>query len=243
MTISDNIQRVRERMAAACAHSQRNLNDVTLIAVSKTHPVESVLEAAEVGVQHFGENRVEEAESKIPAANAKSTGSLQWHMIGHLQSRKIKDALALFNKIDSVDSLRLAEKLSRAAVERGLTLEILLEINVSGEESKYGFQATGWRTNPAVREPLFDALRQVAGLPGLQVRGLMTMAPIVDDMEQTRPIFADLAALRAEAEASLGLRLPDLSMGMTDDYPIAIEEGATLIRVGRAIFGERAHDI
>jgi len=242
MTISDNIQRVRERMMAACARAQRDPASVTLIAVSKTHPVESVLLAAETGVQHFGENRVEEAQAKIPAARLKTARPLQWHMIGHLQSRKVKDALALFGKIDSVDSLRLAEKLSRVAVENDLTLEILLEINVSGEESKYGFQATGWKTDPAIREPLFEAIGQIAKLPGLQMRGLMTMAPIVDDMEQTRPIFADLAALRADAETALGLRLPDLSMGMTDDYPIAIEEGATLIRVGRAIFGERTYN-
>ncbi len=242
MNIGDNIQKVRERIALACARAQRDPNSVTLIAVSKTHPVESVLLAAETGVQHFGENRVEEAQAKIPTVRLKTTRSLQWHMIGHLQSRKVKDALSLFQKIDSVDSLRLAEKLSRAAVDIGMTLEILLEINVSGEESKYGFQATGWKTRPDVRESLFEAMRQIAMLPGLQVRGLMTMAPIVDDMEQTRPVFAELAALRATAEETLSLRLPELSMGMTDDYPVAIEEGATLIRVGRAIFGERAQN-
>lgn len=239
MNIHENIERVRERIAVACARAGRDPNSVTLVAVSKTHPVESVLLAAEAGVQHFGENRVEEAQSKIPAAGSRTAHSLTWRMIGHLQSRKVKDALALFQTVDSVDSVRLAEKLSRAAAETGSTLEILLELNVSGEASKYGFQATGWRTEPAVREPLFQAIQVIAQLPGLQVRGLMTMAPMVDDMEQTRPVFAELAALRAAAAEALGLPLPDLSMGMTDDYPVAIEEGATLIRVGRAIFGER----
>ncbi|MCA9902251.1 MAG: YggS family pyridoxal phosphate-dependent enzyme [Anaerolineae bacterium] len=242
MNIRENIERVRERIVEACVRAGRDPNSVTLVAVSKTHPTESVLLAAEAGVQHFGENRVEEAQGKIPAVRLRTTQALTWRMIGHLQSRKVKDALTLFQTVDSVDSVRLAEKLSRAATEAGLTLEILLEMNVSGEVSKYGFQATGWSTDPAVREPLFQAILALAQLPGLQVRGLMTMAPIVDDMEQTRPVFAELAALRAAVQETLGLPLPDSSMGMTDDYPIAIEEGATLIRVGRAIFGERAYN-
>lgn len=247
MTIAENLSRVREVIAAACARAGRDPASVTLVAVSKTHPALAVHEAAAVGVQHFGENRVEEAVTKIPEVKALAQAGdlpLTWHMIGHVQSRKARDVLPLFDVVHSVDTLKLAEKLSRAMQtpdlpHRGALLDVLLEVNVSGEESKSGFAAYRWQQDAGLRDRLTQEIAQVMSLPGLRVRGLMTMAPIVPEMEQARPIFADLAALRATLSETLHMTLPDLSMGMTDDYPVAIEEGATLVRIGRAIFGER----
>jgi pyridoxal phosphate enzyme (YggS family) len=226
-------------MAEACALAGRAPSDVTLIAVSKTHPAAAVLEAAGAGVQHFGENRVEESESKIPTVMSALTAPVTWHMIGHIQSRKAKDVVALFNVVHSVDTLRLAERLSRFAVEQGRTLDAFLEVNISGEASKSGLVAAGWQTDPALRDRLWAEVGALLALPGLRVRGLMTMAPIVDDAEQARPVFVGLRTLRDALAGAFGVALPDLSMGMTDDYPVAIEEGATFVRIGRAIFGER----
>lgn len=239
MTIADNIERVRAEIAAACARAGRDPGGVTLIAVSKTHPAEAVLEAAACGVQHFGENRVEESTEKIPVVNAKLAAPVTWHLIGHLQSRKAKDVPPLFGVVHSVDTLKLAGKLSRLLVESGGTLDILLEMNVSGEASKEGFDASGWAENAAVRDRVCRDVGEIAALPGLRVRGLMTMAPIVEQMEAARSVFASLRGLRDTLTETLGLALPELSMGMTDDFPVAIEEGATMVRVGRAIFGER----
>jgi len=243
MSIADNLEHVRGSIAAACARAGRNPADVTLIAVSKTHPPALLLEAAAAGVQHFGENRVEEAESKIPRVTAAlvETGRAAptWHMIGHIQSRKAKEIPPLFQVVHSVDTVKLAEKLARLVEERDQRLDVLLEINISGEASKGGFAASGWARDPAVRDQVWADVRQIAALPALNVRGLMTMAPIVPAMEDARPVFTGLRLLRDALAESLGLALPDLSMGMTDDYPVAIEEGATLVRIGRAIFGER----
>lgn len=239
MSVSENVATVRARIAEACAKVGRDPLAVTLLAVSKTHPVEAVLEAAAAGVQHFGENRVEEAANKIPQVNSRANGPLVWHMIGHIQSRKARDVVPLFQVVQSVDSVKLAEKLSRLAVERGLRLDVLVEINISGEATKGGFAACGWTEQPEVRAALWRDLAQVLALPGLNVRGLMTMAPIANDMEQVRPVFRGLFALRQALAESFGAPLPELSMGMTDDYPVAVEEGATIVRVGRAIFGER----
>ncbi|MDX2140133.1 MAG: YggS family pyridoxal phosphate-dependent enzyme [Chloroflexota bacterium] len=239
MNIAENIAQVYTNIQDACTRAHRDITTVRLIAVSKTHPPEAVIKATAAGVQHFGENRVEEAESKLPAVSALTDVSLHWHMVGHLQSRKAKDALTLFGTIHSVDSYKLAEKLSRLAVEHRRSIALLLETNVSGEASKYGFQAAGWEQDDVLRESLFDAWRQIAELPGIEVRGLMTMAPIVTDMEDTRPVFASLRRLRDAMQETQGIALPELSMGMTDDYPVAIEEGATMVRIGRAIFGER----
>lgn len=241
MTIADNIQRIQEAIEAACARAGRNPAEVTLIAVSKTHPAEVVLEAASFGLQHFGENRVEEAELKIPSVNARSNCPLTWHMVGHIQSRKARDVTSLFQQVHSVDTLKLASKLSGLCMEQGKQLRVLLEMNVSGEEAKYGFQATSWDTNHAVRDHLWREVEQILALPGIEVRGLMTMAPIVEQVEQARPVFTALARLCADLRQSFQIELPDLSMGMTDDYPVAVEEGATLVRIGRAIFGEREH--
>lgn len=237
--IAEQIEQVRAQIAAACANAGRSPAEVTLLAVSKTHPAQAVLEAIAAGVQHFGENRVEEAIDKIPVVNDAASVAPVWHMIGHIQSRKARDIPGLFQVVHSVDSQKLAEKLSRLMVERGGSLDVLLEINVSGEASKSGLMAVNWSQDAAVRAALWASVKDILALPGLQVRGLMTMAPIVEDMEQARPVFADLAALRLALRESFDVLLPDLSMGMTDDYPVAIEEGATIVRVGRAIFGER----
>lgn len=239
MTIAENVSRVRQQIDAACERAGRDPVSVMLVAISKTQPPEAILEVAAAGVQHFGENRVEEASAKIPAVMAQIGRAPVWHMVGHIQSRKAKEVPPLFQVVHSVDTVRLAERLARATVERGGVLDVLLEVNVSGEASKAGFAAHGWEQDADVRAQIWGDVRQIAALPGLNVRGLMTMAPIVDAMEQARPVFAGLANLRRALADSLGRALPDLSMGMTDDYPVAIEEGATLVRIGRAIFGER----
>ncbi|MEP7290154.1 MAG: YggS family pyridoxal phosphate-dependent enzyme [Chloroflexota bacterium] len=239
MTITENLSRVRENIAAACARAGRDPASVTLVAVSKTQPPSAVLEAAAAGVQHFGENRVEEAVNKIPVVNRQAHGLLIWHMIGHIQSRKAKDVSTLFRKVHSVDTVKLAEKLSREIVERDERLDVLLEINISGEVSKSGFAAVNWQQDADIRAQLWQDVKLIASLPGLNLCGLMTMAPIVEDIEQARPVFSSLARLQQSLAEQLAVPLPDLSMGMTDDYPVAIEEGATLIRIGRAVFGER----
>jgi PLP dependent protein len=234
--IADNLKRIHEQIASSCARAGRDSSEVTLVAVSKTQPVSLILEAISAGVQHFGENRVEEASIKIP--DVQST-SVRWHMIGHIQSRKAKQVPPLFQIVHSVDDLKLASKLSAQCVEQIMVLDVLLQMNVSGEETKSGFNAVDWQQRADVREQLWSTCAEVLALPGLNVRGLMTMAPIVSQMEDTRPVFVSLAALRSALAESLKVLLPDLSMGMTDDYPVAIEEGATLVRIGRAIFGER----
>lgn len=238
MTIADNINRVQETIQAACARAGRDPAQITLVAVSKTHSPAVVLQAAELGVQHFGENRVEESGIKIPAVLAETSLPLIWHMVGHIQSRKARLVPPLFQVVHSLDSLKLAMRLSQLMLERNEILDVLVEVNVSGEETKGGLSAYGWSTNKIVLEQLQQEIGQISALPGLNMRGLMTVAPIVENSEQTRPIFADLAKLRAVLIETLKIPLPDLSMGMTDDYPVAIEEGATIVRIGRAIFGE-----
>lgn len=241
MDIEENINTVRAIITASCQQAGRSPTDVTLVAVSKTHPPEKLAAAVAAGLQHFGENRVEEAETKIPVVNEAVQPALTWHMIGHIQSRKAKAVVPLFDVVHSVDSLRLAERLAKLAAAAGRTLPIFLEVNISGEESKHGLIASNWANDAAVRTALWAQVGAILKLPGVQVRGLMTMAPFLDEMEATRPFFADLAKLRAALSESFETDLPDLSMGMTNDYPVAIEEGATIIRVGRAIFGERAY--
>lgn len=239
MTIADNINQVRQTIIQACEQVQRDPAEVTLLAVSKTHPVPILLEAVEAGVQHFGENRVEEAIQKIPAVNEISPVPLQWHMIGHIQRRKANSIPGLFQVVHSVDRLSLAERLSGLVAGGDARLDVLLEVNISGEATKGGFAAANWQTDAEIRAALWAEIGQIVALPGLNVRGLMTMAPIVADVEQTRPFFASLATLRTALSDAFGLALPNLSMGMTNDYAVAIEEGATIVRVGRAIFRER----
>jgi PLP dependent protein len=231
-SLSGNLTRVQDRIADAAARAGRDVSTITLVAVSKTHPVEELLAAYDLGVRHFGENRVEEAAVKLLAfKQAISDPSVVFDMIGHIQSRKAEDVALLFDRVHSVDSVKLAQRLARFALK---PLPILLEVNVSGEESKYGFDG-------ARRAELFDAVEAIGQLPDLQLDGLMTMAPLVENPEEARPVFRALRELRDVIETRYpALTLPHLSMGMTDDFEVAIEEGATLVRVGRAIFGERS---
>jgi pyridoxal phosphate enzyme (YggS family) len=231
-SLQDNLTRVQERIANAAMRAGREATTITLVAVSKTHPVEALLAAYELGVRHFGENRVEEAATKLLAfKQVVRDPAVVFHMIGHLQSRKVDEAVTLFDRVHSVDSVKLAQRLSRFAQK---PLPILLEVNVSGEKSKYGFDG-------ARRDDLFKAIEVIMPLPNLQLDGLMTIAPLVADPQQARPVFRALRELRDELEARYSdLNLPQLSMGMTDDFEVAIVEGATLVRIGRAIFGERS---
>jgi hypothetical protein len=203
---------------------------VTLVAVTKTRTVNEIVAVHQAGVCDIGENRVGEAESKRPKVDLPD---LTWHMVGHLQSRKSKRAIDLFDIVHSLDSVKLANKLDRLAGERDMVLPVLIEVNVSGEASKYGFSA-------ADRGALDEAVGQIISLPHLQVQGLMTVAFIADDPEAVRPVFANLRALRdAFRDQFPQAEWEHLSMGMTDDFEIAVEEGATMVRVGRAIFGPR----
>ena len=235
---AQRLTRVQQQILWACERAGRDPASVTLIAVSKTQPVEVVLEAVAAGVRQFGENRVEEASVKIPAVQAETADPLHWHMIGHVQSRKARDVAPLFELVQSVDSVKLAAKLAQSVPE-GRRLPVLLECNVSGEAGKGGFAAANWASDAATLAGLRDALDAIAVLPQLDVRGLMTMAPIADEMEAVRPVFRALRDLRDALQQETGRPLPELSMGMTDDYPVAVEEGATMVRVGRALFGER----
>lgn len=231
--LSDNYARVQERIAAARQRGGRD-DEVSLVAVSKTQSVETVAQAYHAGLRLFGENRVEEAGPK-----AESLARLiapdpppAWHMIGHLQSRKAAQVLPWASMVHSIDSTKLATRLNRMIEEtgEGQVLPILLEVNVSGEASKDGF----------TKAELPAAIGSISALPHLRIEGLMTMAPIVDDPELARPVFRALRRLRDELAATFpGVRFDHLSMGMTDDFEVAIEEGATIVRIGRAIFGER----
>lgn len=243
-TLAEALHALRARMAAASARAGRAPSETRLVAVTKTVPAERLLEAAALGLRDFGENRVQEARNKRerlaqlteadPQA-ARLLAALRWELIGHLQTNKAAHALNLFARVQSVDSLRLAEALSARAEALGRTLPILLEVNIGQEASKSGFA-------PDARELIAAAL-SIGALPGLRPEGLMTVAPISERPEQGRPFFRTLRMLRdqlrAEAPLGEGGGWPELSMGMTDDFEIAIEEGATSIRVGRGLFGAR----
>jgi PLP dependent protein len=240
--IAENITAVRERIVAAARRAGRAPEEITLIAVTKTHPPRRIAQALAAGIQDCGENRVQEAEEKLPLL---AEAGARWHLIGHLQRNKAKRAAALFDMIHSLDSLRLAETLNRHVEEQSLVgqrrLPVLLQVNVSGETSKEGFDLVGGVANQPALTSLIETARQIVALPQLQVEGLMTVAPYADDPEQARPVFRMLRALQTE----LSRQIPEtawrhLSMGMTGDFEVAIEEGATLVRVGRAIFGERS---
>jgi len=237
MSIADNLKHVQSQIATACAKVNRNPSEVTLVAVSKQHPIGDIIEAYNAGQRHFGENRLEEIREKFPLLADKP---IHWHMIGHIQSRKVKDIPAYFSTVHSIDSLHLAQKLADTIAKTDQSpLNVLIQINISGEESKSGLLAVNWENNPDLRGELWDNIRQIYVLPHIRVLGLMTMAFIVDNPEATRPIFSGLRYLRHALMDDLNITLPHLSMGMTDDFMVAIEEGATMVRVGRAIFGER----
>lgn len=219
------LARVHERMADAARKSGRTAEQIELVAVSKTHAVETVQAAVEAGQLLFGESRVQEARAKIPLLPAR----LRWHFIGHLQKNKIRHALPLFELFHGIDSLELAQEMDRIADEEGTRPRVLLEVNVAGEASKHGFSP----------ETLRRDLETALSLGRLTIEGLMTIPPLALEAEASRRYFVALHELRNQLEAEFDVRLPQLSMGMSGDFPIAIEEGATLVRVGTAIFGER----
>jgi PLP dependent protein len=239
-TIVARIEAVRERIAAAAKRAGRSPEEVRLVGVSKTHPPELVAQALAAGLRDFGENRVQEAEPKIAALAAQRL-AITWHLIGHLQSNKAKRAAGLFDVVHSVDSLHLAEALARGVGESIPTpLPILLQVNVSGEASKDGFDLAGWEERPERLDDFFADVERLLALSQLRVGGLMTIAPWADDPAAARPTFRSAERLRE----LLARRFPAahwsaLSMGMTDDFEVAIEQGATIVRVGRAIFGSR----
>jgi pyridoxal phosphate enzyme (YggS family) len=224
-SIAENLQRVREQIASAAAHSGRSADDVELVAIAKTHPAEKVREAIEAGQTLFGESRVQEARIKIPELPS----NLRWQFVGHLQKNKVRQALALFEMIHSVDSLALAQDIDRIAEEEGLYPHVLLEVNVAGEGSKFGFAP----------DDLREQMEVLLALPRLSIEGLMCIPPLTVESEDSRKFFVELRELRDSLEKEFKMKLPQLSMGMTQDFQIGIQEGATLVRVGTAIFGER----
>jgi PLP dependent protein len=213
------------RIAAACQRCGRDSSAVTLVAVSKNHTPEAVRAAADLGVTVFGENRVQEAKVKIGQCPSR----LHWHFIGHLQSNKCRDAVHFFEMIQSVDSLTLAEEINKCADKSGKTMPILLEVNIAGEASKYGYRP----------EAVLEDLLKINALRKIEIHGLMTVAPWSPEPEKARAIFRALRELKTRCEDILGAPMPHLSMGMSGDFEVAIEEGATMVRVGTALFGER----
>ena len=228
-----NLYSVGERMAAASRRARRDPAETTLVVVTKTQSPAAIQAVYDLGLRHFGENRVEEAEAKVQGLPA----DIIWHMIGHIQSRKAARVVPTFDIIHSLDSVKLARVVDRLCADRVEPLSLLLECNVSGEVSKYGFEAHLWADDQEQRASLLAAVREIVALPNVRLQGLMTMAPIVANAEQARPIFNRLRRLRdALAEAVPQAEWRHLSMGMSDDFEVAIEEGATYVRVGRAIF-------
>jgi PLP dependent protein len=225
-SIEENLARVREQIAVAAARAGRVKEEIELVAVSKTHPAEKVQAAFEAGQTLFGESRVQEARAKIPLLPSR----LRWHFIGHLQKNKIRHALPLFELFHGIDSLAVAQEMHRVAEDEGMHPRVLLEVNLAGEASKHGFAP----------EELQRDLEPTLSLGRLTVEGLMTIPPLAPEAEASRHYFVALRELRDKLETEFNVRLPQLSMGMSGDFPIAIEEGATLVRVGTAIFGERS---
>ena len=227
MSISENLSQVRERMAAACERAGREPGEVTLIAVSKTKPVSMLMEAYDAGTRVFGENKVQEILEKLP----QMPKDCVFHMIGHLQTNKVHQVVGKVSMIHSVDSLRLAEKIEKESAKKGIVSDILLEVNAAREESKFGF----------FLEETEEAVKAIAALPHVCVKGMMTIAPNVEDAEENRKYFKELYQLYVDIKSKNidNGTMSVLSMGMTGDYEVAIEEGATMIRVGTGIFGSR----
>lgn len=225
--LEEQYRKVQENIQQACERSGRNPEEVTLVAVSKTKPVEMIQDVYDLGQRDFGENKVQEMTEKYEIMEK----DIRWHMIGHLQRNKVKYLIDKSCLIHSVDSLRLAQTISDEAGKKGCTIPILIEVNVAQEESKFGI-------HPDEAEEL---IREIAKLPGISIKGLMTIAPYVDNPEENRQIFRDLKQLSVDIDRkninNVSMRI--LSMGMTNDYEVAIEEGATIVRVGTGIFGER----
>jgi PLP dependent protein len=225
VSLAENLESIQQRIRAACQRAAREPNSVSLLAVAKTQPPEAVSAAAALGLSLFGENKVQEARAKIPLC----PGRLRWHFIGHLQSNKCRDAVELFTMIESVDSLALAQEINKRAEAAARTMPILLEVNVAGEASKFGYQP----------EQLLAELNALNALPRIEIHGLMAVPPWSSLAESSRPHFCRLRELKLQCEQVLGAPLPHLSMGMSGDFEVAIEEGATIVRVGTALFGER----
>ncbi len=228
ITLAERVHAVQENIALAARRAGRDPSEITLVAVTKGHPPQVIRKAAELGLRHFGENRVQEAEPKVLASRSWGIPGLTWHMVGHLQTNKVKAALELFDIIHSVDTLRLAEHIDRRAGDR--RIPVLLQVNMERQPRRVGF----------LPQELTALVPKVLALPHLKVQGLMTIAPLGLSPDETRLVFRELRQIRD----ALAREYPEadwhqLSMGMTDDYPLAIEEGATMVRIGRAIFGER----
>jgi pyridoxal phosphate enzyme (YggS family) len=226
MDASERLQSIHDRIAAACGRAGRDPASVALLAVSKGQPPEAIRALAACGQRLFGENRVQEGCAKIPLCPSQ----LEWHLIGHLQSNKCRDAARCFAMVQGVDSVALAEELARRAEPLGRTMRVLIEVNVAGEASKFGCS----------QDALPEVLVRINALRRLEVHGLMTIAPWSPDPERARPVFRRLAELKSCCEDTLGAPLPCLSMGMSGDFEVAVEEGATMVRIGTALFGPRA---
>jgi pyridoxal phosphate enzyme (YggS family) len=224
-SIAENLERVHEQIAGAAAKVGRAADEIELVAISKTHAADKVREAIDAGQTLFGESRVQEARAKIPELPS----NLRWHFVGHLQKNKIRHALPLFEMIHSVDSLGLAQEINRIAEEEGMHPRVLLEVNVAGEGSKFGFSP----------DKLREQMEELLALPRLSILGLMTIPPLGEESEASRKYFVQLRELRDRLQTEFRVDLAQLSMGMTHDFAVAVEEGATLVRVGTAIFGER----
>ena len=226
--LKENLEEVEEKIAKACERAGRAREEVTLIAVSKTKPVEMLQEIYDEGIRDFGENKVQELTEKYEVMPK----DMKWHMIGHLQRNKVKYIVDKVTLIHSVDSLRLAETISREAEKKGVTVPILIEVNIAGEQTKFGLSS---------KEEVISLTEQIAALPNLSVKGLMTVAPPSKDPEENRPFFREIRQLSVDITNKNidNVSMEILSMGMTNDYTVAIEEGATMVRVGTGIFGAR----
>lgn len=229
--LKEQLKEVEEKVQAACARSGRDRSEVTLIAVSKTKPLPVLKEAYELGVRVFGENKVQELADKYELL----PDDIHWHMIGHLQTNKVKYIIDKVDLIHSVDTLKLAETIEKEAAKRNITARVLVEVNVAEEESKFGLKV----------EEVIPFVEKIATFPHLSVCGLMTIAPFVENPEENRPIFANLHKLSVDIAMKNidNVNVSILSMGMTNDYEVAIEEGATMVRVGTGIFGARNYAV
>ena len=227
--IATRVAAVRDRIARAAGRAGRQPEEITLVAVSKTFPPERVREAFAAGLRDFGENKVQEAETKVAALSDLHAQGLRWHLVGHLQANKARKAAALFDQIHSLDDAALGLRLEKAAAQLKKTLPLLVQVDLAGEDTKFGMD----------EEHLFPALELLRGLKSVRVEGLMVMPPFAEDPEEARPFFRRLRLLRDKARAENLLLGSALSMGMSHDLEVAIEEGATLVRVGTALFGER----
>ena len=224
-TIKNNLEIINEKIKKAALRASRNPEKIKLVAVTKTATIEQIIEAISAGVKIIGENKVQEAKEKYQILSA----DIEWHLVGHLQTNKVKYAIEIFDLIHSVDSIKLAKEIDRRSLQFGMITNVLVEVNVSGEETKYGIK-------PEEVEPF---LKEISEFSRIKVRGLMTIAPIAEDQEEVRPYFRKLRELSEEIKSQhiKNVKMDYLSMGMTEDFEVAIEEGANIVRIGRGIFG------